>query len=1642
MQKPIWNLRSVVLAVIVSLSASAQADDSSPPCWRGGSNTTYQSWVFTASNNPAVPEVLTNPNGPCSATFTIGAFGKGWLATSFGGKTGLWELGRAGSVSVAVPNFGAVATAAKYVQVQVTYFEDAFAYLPPTVTIAGATLVSSQTINNLSAPPGLWRTQTTLWQIFPSPASEAITIAGDLVKGLLIDQIIVDTRVAMGGDGDVVGFRPCWRGLADTTFQHWSFGMSNNPASLPAEIVTNAFGAPSAGLVLGPFSSGYIAEVSSFFGCRQGIWDLGRVGTMTLNVPNAPGLTPGSYKYVQVEVTQLRDGIYAQTAAVSLPGGTLVNQQEQVVETNGFGEVWFVHKTLWRMGPPSPAIESVIVTGGTNGSLIDQVVIDTLRINQPCPSDILASADPGQCSKSNVTWAVPAIDGCVVTNVVCVPAVGSTFPVGTNPVTCVTYDRHGGTRTCNFTVVITDNEAPTVVCPANIVVARDPAQCGAFVNFTPVGADNCSVASITSTPASGSLFPLGLTTVTSVAHDASSNNSAPCNFTVQVIDFTGDTATNVPCWRGAPASTFQQWAFGNSNNPAAISPELITNSFGASQVGIVLGAFSSGYLDQFPFLGCRQGIWDLGLSGTLTVNVPNTPAAPIGSYKYVQVAVTQYRDSIYAQNAAVSIAGGTLVSQQQQTIETTLFGATWTVEKTVWRLGPPCPASETIVMTGGTNGSLIDQVVVDTLCLSFPCPTNFLANADPGQCSKSNVTWSVPVVDGCVVTNVTCVPALGSTFPVGINPVTCVTYDHYGGTTTCNFTVTVNDTQLPIAACQNISVNLNGLGLATITGAAVDNGSTDNCGIASRTVSPSSFTCANVGPNNVTLTVTDMSGNVATCGAVVTVVDNQLPQFTCPTAITNVPAFGTCSTNIVLPDLTATDNCGVATVTSNAPASFPVGTTLVTWIVVDVNNNTNSCTQLVTIVDNQLPQFACPTALTNNADAGLCSATLALPALSATDNCGVTSVTSNAPASFPLGTTPVTWIVVDVNDNTNSCVQLVTILDNQLPQIVCPANILTNSTVDCSQVVLWSDPVVTDNCAVTNLTCVPGSGSTFAVGVTIVNCTVWDNSGNTNSCSFTVTVNASADLSLLTMTASPNPVTLGSNVIYSVTVSNAGPCTATGVIVSNFLSAGQVALLTTNSANVGMGCPFPGPVAWWPAEGNANDAVGGNHGTLAGGVNYLAGTVGQAFNFDGTNDSVTVPDAPALRHQSLTIEGWIKVQDVTGVHVIIGKRLGGATIDSYSMWIGSGVLFASISDTNGSGQFMTYPEFPTSSLFVSGDIVDLQSFAYALQPAIPADQVSQFIKTNLQPSTALLLAAYGGGPDPTLESRLINDLNAIISNGSIFETNRFGAVTLSAESQYILGRNPTGSDLVRLNRFLIRDAYPTYFVATVFPQLNQWFHVAYSFDDATKVQALYVNGNLVNASVVNKSIDYDTHPVLIGADDNGGSPGFFYQGEVDELSLYNRALTGSEIQAVYLANSAGKCPVAGTVSAGNIPSGATAQVTFVSASTGCLPLTANANVFSQITDPTSGNNDGSANTTVQELPSSEWVLNIERVSVNNNLLRIIWPMTCDVSFLESTTNLVTPIWSPVLLPPQMINSRNNTIVPANETMEYFRLNNP
>jgi gliding motility-associated-like protein len=104
--------------------------------------------------------------------------------------------------------------------------------------------------------------------------------------------------------------------------------------------------------------------------------------------------------------------------------------------------------------------------------------------------------------------------------------------------------------------------------------------------------------------------------------------------------------------------------------------------------------------------------------------------------------------------------------------------------------------------------------------------------------------------------------------------VTLTVTDVNGNVNTASAVVTVQDTTLPTVITQPVTVQLNASGTASITAAQVNNGSSDNCSIASVVVSPSTFNCTNIGANTVTLTVTDVNGNVNTASAVVTISNN------------------------------------------------------------------------------------------------------------------------------------------------------------------------------------------------------------------------------------------------------------------------------------------------------------------------------------------------------------------------------------------------------------------------------------------------------------------------------------------------------------------------------------------------------------------------------------------------------------------------------------------------------------------------------------------------------------------------------------------------------------------------------------------------
>ena len=109
------------------------------------------------------------------------------------------------------------------------------------------------------------------------------------------------------------------------------------------------------------------------------------------------------------------------------------------------------------------------------------------------------------------------------------------------------------------------------------------------------------------------------------------------------------------------------------------------------------------------------------------------------------------------------------------------------------------------------------------------------------------------------------------------------------------FLAELPDALPPAVVTQNVSATLAMLRTATLTAAQMDNGSTDNCNIASRSLSRTTFNCADLAtsPITVTLTVTDNGGDASTGTALVTVVGSILTL-----TITMTPSTSICTSGI------------------------------------------------------------------------------------------------------------------------------------------------------------------------------------------------------------------------------------------------------------------------------------------------------------------------------------------------------------------------------------------------------------------------------------------------------------------------------------------------------------------------------------------------------------------------------------------------------------------------------------------------------------------------------------------------------------------------------------------------------------------------
>src|SRR5439155_6380986 len=94
--------------------------------------------------------------------------------------------------------------------------------------------------------------------------------------------------------------------------------------------------------------------------------------------------------------------------------------------------------------------------------------------------------------------------------------------------------------------------------------------------------------------------------------------------------------------------------------------------------------------------------------------------------------------------------------------------------------------------------------------------------------------------------------------------------------------------------------------------------------------------------------------------------------------------------------------------------------------------------------------------------------------------------------------------------------------------------------------------------------------------------------------------------------------------------------------------------------------PPTNAVSWWKAEGNANDALDSNNGTLVNGATFAAGKVGQAFALSGASQYVDVGNAPNLQVSAgnFTAEAWVKFNALTGDMSILDKMSTNGVVNS------------------------------------------------------------------------------------------------------------------------------------------------------------------------------------------------------------------------------------------------------------------------------------------------------------------------------------------------------------------------------------------
>ncbi len=886
----------------------------------------------------------------------------------------------------------------------------------------------------------------------------------------------------------------------------------------------------------------------------------GASSTSTASIIIEDDTTPPSIDYCPADITITTE--FGQCDAVlnySTPTASDCNAPVVITKTGGLD----IGSMINAGDTETIEFTATDACGNTSICTFDVTVLDQQLPYITCPSnDVIKCNDTDQCTWTSDDDVSPIDFGDNCNDIVVTyeltgattamgtdDAAGEVFNLGTTTVCYTIADVNGNNAvTCCFDVVINDCENPEFTCEDNIDVACGSEDLNAwFATIEASATDNCmgdltlDVLPLTDFSSCGNTFERSyLFTVTDDA-----GNSSTCNATYSTIDNIAPTmdveAENliIECDGSSQSVFLTAWLNANGGaqaSDACSEPIVWTNNFtgsltnicgGTSEVDVIFTATdmcgnASTTMATFRIEDTTPPILNLPDDLTLSCNDPlNSFLTTVWlngatSTDNCQPIVTVVNDfpgvitDLCGETASHLITFTATDACNNVTSDTRLVTFEDNTPPTVTN-----PASNLRLECAGDFQDDIDLWLMN----------NGGATA-LDDCSDEALVWSYVELSSVI----TCGTAGTTEYEFTVE-------DNCGNTSTSRASIIVEDNTPPEINLPEDAAEECGNESQTVAEWMSLITTSDACGDVTLTnlLWSEQDGCGNTFIERYLFTATDDCGNSSTAFGEYRTVDTTSPIVTCPENL--VLECGQDDNFAILSSWlssgTATDpfDCSAVTVAAINPAGLPDlscdGTDFVSvvFIATDECNNTSSCTSNIFVNDTTDPEFVnCPDDLTVNVDVDLCGANPIYSSPVAIDNCEVDVERTAGPASgtqFVVGDNPITFVATDDCGNQATCDFIITVIDSDIPMILCPSNMVVAET-DPGVCVWTSDdkvnPTVSfENCpgftveyVITGATSATGTdnaeGEIFNLGDSEVCYTITDASNNTSTCCFTVTV--------------------------------------------------------------------------------------------------------------------------------------------------------------------------------------------------------------------------------------------------------------------------------------------------------------------------------------------------------------------------------------------------------------------------------------------------------------------------------------------------------------------------------------------------------